>query len=49
MPKPMSASDTRDQRGVSLDEIVAGAAVVAGIALGLLVLKYLLQGGNDEE
>jgi len=49
MPRTRSANQTRTQGGVSAEQVIAGAVVVAGIALGLLVLKYLLEDTDADE
>jgi len=44
---------TRDARagqvGASTDDIVKGLLILGGIALGLMLLKYLLEGEGDED
>lgn len=46
----VSNRDTRPgQQGSSRDDVVKGLLVLGGIALGLMLLKYLLESGEDED
>jgi hypothetical protein len=46
----MSETDTlASQGGISAEDVLKGAIIVGGIALGLLALKFLLEGESDED
>ena len=45
----MSKSVKASQPGAPIDEVLKAAAVIGGIALGLLALKVLLGGAKDGE
>jgi len=50
MSHRVSNRETRSgQQGSSADDVVKGLLVLGGIALGLMLLKYLLEGEEDED
>ncbi len=50
MSKRPTASDVQaNAPGLTVENVLKGAVVVGGIALGLLILKSLMEGAEDED
>jgi len=49
MARKQSSADTSEANSLTFDDVLKGAVVVGGIALGLLILKSLMEETDDEE
>ena len=50
MPRRQSSPDSSSSaNSLTFDDVIKGAVIVGGIALGLLILKSLMEETDDEE